>query len=112
MSIRIGLIGAGIMGADHARILSQQAPGVTLQFICDADSARAKVAAETFSAAPGNSIDMDELARWLERNGFGRAAAVRDRGEYAVRGGILDLFPPGLPAPLTTGVTDGPGPCS
>jgi myo-inositol 2-dehydrogenase / D-chiro-inositol 1-dehydrogenase len=50
MSIRIGLIGAGIMGADHARILSQQAPGVTLQFICDADSARAKAAADAFGA--------------------------------------------------------------
>jgi len=48
MSIRVGLIGAGIMGADHAKILSGQIPGVTLQFVCDADGARAKrVADET-----------------------------------------------------------------
>jgi myo-inositol 2-dehydrogenase / D-chiro-inositol 1-dehydrogenase len=48
MTIRVGLIGAGIMGADHARILSSQIPGVELQYVCDADAARArKVAAET-----------------------------------------------------------------
>lgn len=38
MSIRIGLIGAGIMGADHAKILSWQISGVTLQVICDVNS--------------------------------------------------------------------------
>lgn len=48
MAVRIGLIGAGIMGADHARILATQIPGISLQFVCDADAARAKdVASET-----------------------------------------------------------------
>ena len=61
---------------------------------------RTRMAAESFSAAPGNAVDMDDLARWLEASGFTRASAVRDRGEYAVRGGILDLFAPGAPAPI------------
>ncbi len=48
MTIRIGLIGAGLMGADHARILASQIPGATLQFVCDADAKRARdVANET-----------------------------------------------------------------
>jgi transcription-repair coupling factor (superfamily II helicase) len=55
---------------------------------------------ESFSAAPGNAVDMNALAQWLETNGYLRSSTVRDTGEYAVRGGILDLFPPGLPAPL------------
>jgi myo-inositol 2-dehydrogenase / D-chiro-inositol 1-dehydrogenase len=50
MTIRVGLIGAGIMGADHAKILSQQIPGVTLQFVCDADLARAKTVADASGA--------------------------------------------------------------
>ncbi len=50
MTIRVGLIGAGIMGADHAKILSQQLPGVTLQFVCDADAQRAKAVADAFGA--------------------------------------------------------------
>ncbi len=42
---------------------------------------------------------MDSV-QWLETNGFLRASTVRDTGEYAVRGGILDLYPPGHPAPV------------
>jgi transcription-repair coupling factor (superfamily II helicase) len=59
-----------------------------------------KIAGDTFSAAPGNVVDRDALVQWLETNGFARASSVRDTGEYAVRGGILDLFPPGMPRPL------------
>jgi transcription-repair coupling factor (superfamily II helicase) len=59
-----------------------------------------QIAGDTFSAAPGNVVDRDALVNWLETNGFARASSVRDIGEYAVRGGILDLFPPGMPRPL------------
>jgi transcription-repair coupling factor (superfamily II helicase) len=58
------------------------------------------IAAESFSAAPGNVVKLDELALWLEANGFLRASTVRETGEYAQRGGLIDLFPPGLPAPI------------
>ena len=58
------------------------------------------VAAAAFSAAPGNIVRMGELAAWLESNGYGRASSVRDVGDYATRGGILDLYPPGAAAPI------------
>ncbi len=58
------------------------------------------VAAESFAAAPGNVVKLDELAQWLESNGYLRASTVRETGEYAQRGGIVDLYPPGLPAPI------------
>jgi transcription-repair coupling factor (superfamily II helicase) len=61
---------------------------------------RLLVAAETFQAAPGNRVDMADLVKWLENNGFSRTATVRDTGEYAVRGGILDLYAPGAEAPV------------
>ncbi len=61
---------------------------------------KAKIASDSFSAAPGNAVDRDALVQWLETNGFARASSVRDTGEYAVRGGILDLFPPGAPQPI------------
>jgi transcription-repair coupling factor (superfamily II helicase) len=57
------------------------------------------IAGDTFSAAPGNVVDMGALGQWLETNGFVRASTVRDAGEYAVRGGILDLFAPGMAQP-------------
>ena len=58
------------------------------------------VASAAFSAAPGNSVRMEDLALWLETNGYARASTVRDVGDYASRGGILDLYPPGAPAPV------------
>ena len=61
---------------------------------------RASVAAETFAAQAGGRADMGELIKWLEANGFERSTTVRDTGEYAARGGILDLFAPGAEAPV------------
>ena len=61
---------------------------------------RARIASETFSAAPGNVIDTADILAWLEINGFIRTGTVRETGEYAVRGGIIDLFPAGLPNPV------------
>ncbi|MDL2409487.1 transcription-repair coupling factor [Rhizobium calliandrae] len=54
----------------------------------------------TFSARPGNQVRMDDIAGRLERNGFDRVATVREVGEYAVRGGILDVFVPGTEEPV------------
>ncbi|WP_434481874.1 transcription-repair coupling factor [Sphingomonas psychrolutea] len=53
-----------------------------------------------FSARPGNQIKMDDIAARLERNGFERVATVREVGEFAVRGGILDVFVPGSEEPV------------
>ena len=50
MTVRIGLIGSGIMGADHARIFATQIPGAQLHVICDADEARARAAADETGA--------------------------------------------------------------
>ncbi len=61
---------------------------------------RARIAADTFSAAPGNVVEMDLLTQWLATNGFLRSSTVREPGEYAQRGGIVDLFAPSMPAPI------------
>jgi transcription-repair coupling factor (superfamily II helicase) len=44
---------------------------------------------------PGNALSMQELGATLETSGYMRAGTVTDPGQYAVRGGILDLYPPG-----------------
>lgn len=61
---------------------------------------RAWMARQTFAMAPGNQIDMTDIASWLEMNGFSRTPTVRETGEYAVRGGIVDLFTPGWGDPV------------
>jgi transcription-repair coupling factor (superfamily II helicase) len=82
-------------GAERPRILS-----TTVKAVVQRVPPVGQMAADTFSAAPGNVVDRDELTQWLEANGFGRASTVRDAGEYAVRGGILDLFAPGMAQPV------------
>ena len=80
---------------DKPRILS-----TTVNALVQRVPPKARIAAETFSAAPGNVVDTTLLIGWLEANGFLRTGTVRDTGEYAVRGGIIDLFPAGLPNPV------------
>ncbi|MEP9353382.1 transcription-repair coupling factor [Xanthobacter sp. KR7-65] len=62
--------------------------------------AKGLVAAQSLVAAPGNAIALDGVTEWAEQNGFLRTPTVRDTGEYAVRGGLIDLYPPGLDAPI------------
>jgi transcription-repair coupling factor (superfamily II helicase) len=61
---------------------------------------RDAVAAQALSVAPGHVVPMDSIVAWLEHNGYSRSSTVREPGEYAVRGGILDLFPAGLDQPV------------
>ncbi len=50
MTIKVAIIGAGIMGADHARIIAFDLPGTVLQVVCDASAARARAIAEETGA--------------------------------------------------------------
>src|SRR5271154_5223176 len=43
---------------------------------------------------------MSGVIQWLELNGFTRSGTVREAGDYAVRGGIVDLFAPGMVDPV------------
>jgi len=45
--------------------------------------------------APGERIGLDKLAALLQANGYVRVDTVNDSGEFAVRGGLVDLFPSG-----------------
>jgi transcription-repair coupling factor (superfamily II helicase) len=62
--------------------------------------AREFVARQSLSVAPGNVLAMDRIIGWLELNGFIRVPTVRETGEYAVRGGIIDLYAPGMDLPV------------
>ena len=59
MTIRVALIGAGVMGSDHARIFARDIPGAQLQVICDADQARARAIAEETGA---KDVTADSMA--------------------------------------------------
>ena len=54
----------------------------------------------SFSAKIGGSLDQDRLQQFLTSNGYERVQTVREHGEFAVRGGIIDLFPPENEEPI------------
>jgi transcription-repair coupling factor (superfamily II helicase) len=81
-----------------ARVKGRDQPSVLLTSInavLQRVPGRKFVAAQSLSVAPGNVVAMDGITAWLELNGFVRASTVREPGDYAVRGGIIDLYAPG-----------------
>jgi transcription-repair coupling factor (superfamily II helicase) len=58
------------------------------------------VKSATFHAVPGDEVDMHTLTDFLASNGYNRSSQVMDRGEFAIRGGLIDLYPPDAAEPL------------
>ena len=53
-----------------------------------------------FQAKVGDEVKREDLVNFLEKNGYQRSETVMEPGEYAVRGDIVDVFPPGREEPL------------
>ena len=66
-------------------------PKVVPQAILEKHSRRVRVEDE---------IDREGLARMLVKSGYLKVGLVEDRGDYSIRGGIMDVFPPGYETPL------------
>jgi transcription-repair coupling factor (superfamily II helicase) len=58
------------------------------------------ISSATFNARPGMRISLDRLQAYLADNGYSRVGTVVEKGDFAVRGGLIDLFPPGFENPL------------
>ena len=56
--------------------------------------------ARTMRLNEGDELDMRALLQSLVENGFVRTDLVGESGEFAFRGGILDLFPPNTAKPV------------
>lgn len=50
-------------------------------------------------AKKGETLDLKALSAFAEQNGYNRVQTVREIGEYAIRGGIIDIYPPSVPNP-------------
>ena len=53
-----------------------------------------------FTARVGDRIDEAALRNFLVRMGFSQSHSVTEPGDYAVRGGIVDIYPPGEGGPV------------
>jgi len=57
---------------------------------------REAILGASFAAKAGGIVDHEALSRFLANNGYVRAGTVREPGDFALRGGIVDLWPPGF----------------
>ncbi|NOD77973.1 MULTISPECIES: transcription-repair coupling factor [unclassified Ruegeria] len=53
-----------------------------------------------FTAGVDQRIDETALRNFLVRMGFTQSPTVMEPGDYAIRGGIIDIFPPGESGPV------------
>ncbi|WP_151717522.1 transcription-repair coupling factor [Gemmobacter serpentinus] len=72
----------------------------TLNAVTQRLPAREVVRGASFSARVGERIDEFALKTFLVRMGFSQSATVTDPGDFAVRGGIVDIWPPGETGPV------------
>ena len=89
-----------------ARLASRTAKSGPMLVVTTASSAvqrvppRSHMGVAAFVARVGETVAPDKVRGYLDINGYSRASTVREPGEYSMRGGIVDIFPAGLPEPV------------
>ena len=61
---------------------------------------RTIVSNNSFVAIVGRTINVKELRSYFSKMGFVQTPTVTEPGDYAIRGGIIDVFPPGEVGPV------------
>ena len=69
-------------------------------------SPRSFVAARTFSLKKGQQLDVPKLREQMTLGGYTHVTQVVSQGEFAVRGGIIDIFPTGAVLPVRLDLFD------
>ncbi len=93
--------------ADYVAALAQlgQAPASSITFASSASIAHAvmsaqQLAEQTRHLRPGVVVRQGDLTRWAASAGYESVSIVQRVGEFARRGGIIDIFSPGSAGPV------------
>ncbi len=97
----------GLAAKRAATLYALSRPNTQTQIIITTISAaaqkvppRSALESAGFSARAGDEVNREALQSYLTVNGYARASMVSEPGDYAVRGGLIDIFPPGFDAPV------------
>ena len=99
---------AAEIGAERMATLTALAHGLsgklvlltTLNALGQRVPARATLKGAGFAARRDQRIDEEALRDFLVRMGFSQTPVVSEPGDWSPRGGIIDIWPPGQPAPV------------
>jgi len=82
--------------ADHAPMIVIATVPAMLQRV----PPKAAIAKASFMAKVGQDVAVADLERYFSVNGYVRASTVSERGEFAIRGGVIDVFSPVADEPV------------
>ncbi|MBE6720270.1 MAG: transcription-repair coupling factor [Ruminococcaceae bacterium] len=91
--LRLGVLSKIVKG-DFSAVVMSAAAAVQLTMPPEALKNR------TFSISAGDEIDIDAVCDSLIKAGYTRFDQVDGTSQFAVRGGLIDIFPPGADAPV------------
>ncbi|MEE2566628.1 transcription-repair coupling factor [Hyphobacterium marinum] len=72
----------------------------TINAVTQRAAPRDLMAKAGFAARPGAMIDQEALKTYFAVNGYSRVATVMEPGDFAIRGGVIDAFAPGMAKPV------------
>src|SRR4051812_9888104 len=88
------LVGLRIAALDALLADGEEAPVVVVSAVALSEKVPdPELRPHSFAIAKGDLVDLDEMAAELVKAGYERVDQVEDRGQFAIRGGILDVYP-------------------
>ncbi len=91
---------AALAALAHGTVPSRFVLLTTLGAATQRVPAKSTLAENAFTLVKGQRVNEKELKAFFVRMGFTQAPTVVEHGDYAVRGGIIDVFPPGQILPV------------
>jgi transcription-repair coupling factor (superfamily II helicase) len=92
---RVATLASLLLPSDKPRLLLTTVNAVLQRVV-----PREVIARSSFGIQSGKMLKSQDLLAFLANNGFSRVGTVVDPGDYATRGGIIDIFPPGADGPV------------
>ncbi len=91
--LRLGAL-ANILEGEFSAVVASV--GAAIQLTMPPDALRER----TFSIKTGEDIELDEIVEGLVKAGYTRFDEVDGTAQFSVRGGLIDVYPPGAPSPV------------
>ncbi|MGF1474486.1 MAG: transcription-repair coupling factor [Geminicoccaceae bacterium] len=95
MAARLGALASMVEPAKGPRLVVATVNAVLQRVV-----PRVVVSADRLAVDAGGKLDRDAFLHHLERQGYRRCSTVVESGDYAVRGGLIDVFPNGDTHPV------------
>ena len=91
--LRLGVL-ANVISGNYSAVVASVGAAIQLTMPPEALIER------TFTIKTGDDINLDDVAQRLVKAGYTRFDEVDGTAQFAIRGGLVDIYPPGAEAPV------------